>query len=276
MLQRGAARWSKVTLTLIRFCSYTPTLVKDNGHLMHLGGVAAADFVLETSFLLTPVNQFDQAGIMVHYSEGCWVKAGLEVCLCRCCWHVPGALFTPFPCVVRSTWTGSAGSVVSLPTMASVTGLHNRWVPALCVPFLSSFARCCALVLLERVALSLGSRLQQLQITFTMFSWLVLPPPCTQWEGFELRIRLHKTGSSFVCEYFQPLDSTWNFMRIFHLSGADSHVPSEVLSAARPRLGLMTCAPSGRGLVVDFHYVLVTECKGYHHTADPGDITYEP
>ena len=45
---------------------------------MHLAGITEPDYTLETSFLLTPINQFDQAGLVIHYSADCWVKTGLE------------------------------------------------------------------------------------------------------------------------------------------------------------------------------------------------------
>ncbi len=38
--------------------------------MLHISCVGDDDFVLETSFLLTPLNQFDQCGIAFHVSEG--------------------------------------------------------------------------------------------------------------------------------------------------------------------------------------------------------------
>jgi hypothetical protein len=36
---------------------YQPLLVKDDGHLLSIDGITEKDFVLETSLLLTPLNQ---------------------------------------------------------------------------------------------------------------------------------------------------------------------------------------------------------------------------
>jgi regulation of enolase protein 1 (concanavalin A-like superfamily) len=61
------------------------------------------------------------------------------------------------------------------------------------------------------------------------------------WPTFELRLRLYKQGSSFVLEHYQPEDDTWNFTRIFYLTGSDSPSARETR-----RFGPMACAPSGR------------------------------
>jgi hypothetical protein len=48
------------------------------GHILEVLDIGEKDFVIETSFLLTPLNQFDQAGLIVHCNSECWVKTGLE------------------------------------------------------------------------------------------------------------------------------------------------------------------------------------------------------
>lgn len=48
----------------------------DNGHF--LSARAAGDFVLTTRVALRPVNQYDQAGLMVRVSPTCWLKASVE------------------------------------------------------------------------------------------------------------------------------------------------------------------------------------------------------
>ncbi|XP_032227287.1 regulation of enolase protein 1 isoform X2 [Nematostella vectensis] len=56
---------------------YKPELIKDNGHLLHLI-VKQEMCIIETSFDLTAVNQFDQAGIMIRMGNERWMKIGLE------------------------------------------------------------------------------------------------------------------------------------------------------------------------------------------------------
>lgn len=48
----------------------------DNGHF--LGAACAGDFVLETRVSAEPVHQYDQAGVMVRLSPGCWLKTSVE------------------------------------------------------------------------------------------------------------------------------------------------------------------------------------------------------
>lgn len=48
----------------------------DNGHFLHLS--ASADFVLTTKVSFRPVHQYDQAGLMVRLSPGCWLKTSVE------------------------------------------------------------------------------------------------------------------------------------------------------------------------------------------------------
>jgi uncharacterized protein len=48
----------------------------DNGHFLYLE--AEGDFVLTTKVTSHPVNQYDQAGLMVRISEKCWIKTSVE------------------------------------------------------------------------------------------------------------------------------------------------------------------------------------------------------
>jgi regulation of enolase protein 1 (concanavalin A-like superfamily) len=48
----------------------------DNGHF--LGLEAAGDFVLTTRVSSRPAHQYDQAGLMVRVSQGCWLKTSVE------------------------------------------------------------------------------------------------------------------------------------------------------------------------------------------------------
>lgn len=48
----------------------------DNGHLLALP--VDGDFVLETHVRFHPVHQYDQAGLMLHAGESCWIKASVE------------------------------------------------------------------------------------------------------------------------------------------------------------------------------------------------------
>lgn len=48
----------------------------DNGHFLYAS--IAGDFVLSAGILMTPRNQYDQAGLMVRLSKSCWLKTSLE------------------------------------------------------------------------------------------------------------------------------------------------------------------------------------------------------
>jgi len=48
----------------------------DNGHFLHLK--AEGDFVLTTKVTSRPAHQYDQAGLMVRLSSGCWLKTSVE------------------------------------------------------------------------------------------------------------------------------------------------------------------------------------------------------
>jgi regulation of enolase protein 1 (concanavalin A-like superfamily) len=48
----------------------------DNGHFLF--AEVAGNFVMETRVVLHPVNQYDQAGLMVRLSPDCWLKTSVE------------------------------------------------------------------------------------------------------------------------------------------------------------------------------------------------------
>lgn len=48
----------------------------DNGHFLSLQ--AHGDFVLTTKVTSKPVHQYDQAGLMLRLSDGCWLKTSVE------------------------------------------------------------------------------------------------------------------------------------------------------------------------------------------------------
>ena len=48
----------------------------DNGHFLHLK--AGGDFVLTTKVTSRPAHRYDQAGLMVRLSPGCWLKTSVE------------------------------------------------------------------------------------------------------------------------------------------------------------------------------------------------------
>lgn len=48
----------------------------DNGHF--LGLPLDGDFILSTRVRFFPVHQYDQAGLMVRYLPGCWLKTSVE------------------------------------------------------------------------------------------------------------------------------------------------------------------------------------------------------
>nr|XP_058962083.1 uncharacterized protein LOC131789028 [Pocillopora verrucosa] len=73
---------------------YNPQIIKDDGHLLHLV-VKQMNSVIETSFELKALNQFDQAGIMVRVDGDHWIKTGLE--------YVDGEC--SMSCVVTNRWS---------------------------------------------------------------------------------------------------------------------------------------------------------------------------
>ncbi|XP_064617665.1 uncharacterized protein LOC135481854 [Liolophura sinensis] len=56
---------------------YTPTLIADNGHFLHMTS-PDDQVVMETSFDLTTHANFDQAGLMVRMDSHHWIKTGME------------------------------------------------------------------------------------------------------------------------------------------------------------------------------------------------------
>ena len=57
---------------------YSPLLVKHDAQTLVTTVPAHAEATLTTAFTLTPVAQFDQAGIMIIVDDETWVKAGIE------------------------------------------------------------------------------------------------------------------------------------------------------------------------------------------------------
>ncbi|XP_022096047.1 regulation of enolase protein 1-like [Acanthaster planci] len=56
---------------------YEPMHVQDDGHALYME-VSEVKVVMETSFTLKAVNQFDQAGLLVRFDEDHWIKMGIE------------------------------------------------------------------------------------------------------------------------------------------------------------------------------------------------------
>ncbi len=48
----------------------------DNGHLLY--AEIRGDFVMEARIICSHKHQYDQAGLMVHVAEDCWVKTSVE------------------------------------------------------------------------------------------------------------------------------------------------------------------------------------------------------
>lgn len=48
----------------------------DNGHLLY--AEVEGNFVMTTRFRFAPANQYDQSGLMVRFSEDCWLKTSVE------------------------------------------------------------------------------------------------------------------------------------------------------------------------------------------------------
>lgn len=48
----------------------------DNGHFFHTK--IEGDFLLTGTIRSTPLSQYDQAGLMVRFSEDCWLKTSVE------------------------------------------------------------------------------------------------------------------------------------------------------------------------------------------------------
>ncbi|SDW38647.1 hypothetical protein SAMN05444487_10322 [Marininema mesophilum] len=48
----------------------------DNGHFLYTE--CNQDITITTRVLSTPMNQYDQAGLMIRFSENCWLKTSIE------------------------------------------------------------------------------------------------------------------------------------------------------------------------------------------------------
>ena len=57
---------------------YSPLLVKTDAQTLLATVPVEKEIMLTTAFTLTPISQFDQAGIMIRVDDRCWVKAGIE------------------------------------------------------------------------------------------------------------------------------------------------------------------------------------------------------
>ena len=57
---------------------YTPLLVKHDAQTLLATVPLQMETMVTVAFTLSPVSQFDQAGIMVKVDDQCWVKAGIE------------------------------------------------------------------------------------------------------------------------------------------------------------------------------------------------------
>jgi regulation of enolase protein 1 (concanavalin A-like superfamily) len=57
---------------------YQPLLIKHNASALLADVAAEAEATLELSYTLHPVEQYDQAGILILVDSDTWVKAGLE------------------------------------------------------------------------------------------------------------------------------------------------------------------------------------------------------
>ena len=58
---------------------YTPVILKDDGPVLARRVPSTSTLSMQVTFELTPVRQFDQAGLFVRLSEEHWIKAGIEV-----------------------------------------------------------------------------------------------------------------------------------------------------------------------------------------------------
>ena len=58
---------------------YDPILIKDDGPFLYAELDASQFYTIETSFELTAVRQFDQAGLIVRLGPEHWLKTGIEV-----------------------------------------------------------------------------------------------------------------------------------------------------------------------------------------------------
>ncbi|XP_038061854.1 regulation of enolase protein 1-like isoform X2 [Patiria miniata] len=155
---------------------YEPLHIQDDGHVLCID-VSEVSVVMETSFTLKAVNQFDQAGLMVRYDKDHWIKTGIEFVdgTCR------------LSCVVTNT--------------------YSDW-------------------------------------------------STEDWPSASLHIRVFRIKNDFVVEGSADGEA-WTMIRICHL---------QVPETASLKMGLMACAPSGRGGEVTFQKLVIKKCGRYHHT----------
>ncbi|KAM7446690.1 hypothetical protein ABFA07_005042 [Porites harrisoni] len=90
----GVKIFSKAQTDFWKRTYYKPEIIKDDGHLLHLV-VKQTNSIIETSFELTALHQFDQAGIMIRVDGDHWIKTGLE--------YVDGEC--SMSCVVTNKWS---------------------------------------------------------------------------------------------------------------------------------------------------------------------------
>eukprot|EP00123_Amoebidium_parasiticum_P005808 comp16909_c0_seq1/m.15448 comp16909_c0_seq1/g.15448 ORF comp16909_c0_seq1/g.15448 comp16909_c0_seq1/m.15448 type:complete len:201 (-) comp16909_c0_seq1:673-1275(-) len=57
---------------------YQPVFQKDDGHFLFVD-IGEEDLAVEAEFVLTAINNFDQAGVMVRADSENWIKAGVEL-----------------------------------------------------------------------------------------------------------------------------------------------------------------------------------------------------
>jgi regulation of enolase protein 1 (concanavalin A-like superfamily) len=58
---------------------YDPIMIKDDGPVAYVTLQSQQWYTLSTSFTLTAMHQFDQAGLYIRINSGHWIKAGIEV-----------------------------------------------------------------------------------------------------------------------------------------------------------------------------------------------------
>ena len=61
---------------------YSPPLIKSDatGYLHHIPHPCQEEVTVKVDFTYTPVNQFDQAGILLFINSKHWMKCGIEFC----------------------------------------------------------------------------------------------------------------------------------------------------------------------------------------------------
>eukprot|EP01118_Nematostelium_gracile_P011748 TRINITY_DN4220_c0_g1_i1.p1 TRINITY_DN4220_c0_g1~~TRINITY_DN4220_c0_g1_i1.p1 ORF type:complete len:215 (+),score=54.32 TRINITY_DN4220_c0_g1_i1:131-775(+) len=52
--------------------------IRHDGHFLHIDLPRSEDFVISTTVHSNPIQQYDQAGLMVRYSNTCWLKTSIE------------------------------------------------------------------------------------------------------------------------------------------------------------------------------------------------------